>query len=90
MLYALGGRSDRRDRTEKLIDRQGDKWKPTMAVLKAAICFVRATQRFQPKATEDAEEQGETEDREQGERNHCRVSARRESGKVLLVKAREL
>ena len=63
--YALGGWSDRRDRAGKLIDGRKDKWEPNIGVLKAVVQFVKATERLQPKAREEIEEQGEN--REQGD-----------------------
>jgi hypothetical protein len=54
--YALGGWSDKKDRTRKLIDGRSDRWRPNTRVLKAVVQFVKETGRFQPKATEHSEQ----------------------------------
>ena len=49
--FALGGWSGRRAGTDqRYVDGPSEEWKPNMAVLKAVITFVKATQRLQPKA----------------------------------------
>jgi hypothetical protein len=37
--------------TGKLVDRPKEKWKPDIKVIKVTIQFVKATERFQPRAT---------------------------------------
>jgi hypothetical protein len=55
--YALGGWSGRRDhRTQRELDGPKEEWKPNMAVLKAVIKFVKATQRFIPTARVEGDE----------------------------------
>jgi hypothetical protein len=37
--------------TGKLVDRPKEKWKPDIKIIKVVIQFVKATERFQPRAT---------------------------------------
>jgi len=52
LAYALRGWSGRTNRgIRKLIGGPKEKWKPDVRVIKAAVQFVKATGRFQPRAT---------------------------------------
>jgi hypothetical protein len=52
LAYALEGWSRQMNRgTGKLVDRPKEKWKPDIRVIKEVIQFVKATERFQPRAT---------------------------------------
>jgi hypothetical protein len=52
LAYVLEGWSGRRDRgTGRFVDGAKEKWKPNMGVIRAVIQYVRATGRFQLRAT---------------------------------------